>query len=171
MCVVTALAISSMAMTAFGAVTQGLQQSGQYKAQANAAEYNANTERDQARAAGAVGANNEAQQRRENALFAGKQFAAAGESGIGLEGSASDVMRQSAKFAEMDALNKRYEGQIARTGYLNQAQNDEYAAKVYRRNANAAIYGGFLGAGTSILSGVADYSLGKKYGFRTSSGS
>jgi hypothetical protein len=158
-----AVLVAATAISAFGAIAKGSQESAAFGAQQQQAQYNAASERQQAQAAGAVGAEQEAAQRRKGALFLGEQAAAIGESGTGItSGSAQDVMRQSATFAAMDALNTRYEGQLRSKSFLNQSIADEYAAGVYGKSKQNAITGGYLGAGSAILSGAASYAGSKK---------
>lgn len=152
-----ALPFIIIGITAMGSIMQGQQASQQASSQGQISQFNADASRQQAQVAGQIGAANEADARRKGALFLGSQAAALGESGIGLEGSVSDVMKQSATFAAIDALNKRYEGQIQKRGLVNQSISDQYGADTYGRNASSSMYGGFLGAGTSILSGVSKY--------------
>jgi hypothetical protein len=66
------------------------------------------------------------------------------------------VIRQSEINAQMDALNIRYRGQLERKQYIDQGNLDAYYAKVYKQNANNSIWGGFLGAGTSLLSSASE---------------
>lgn len=61
-------------------------------------------------------------QRRETRSVMGSQAAAFAEAGIGTGGTAAGVIRQSAINAELDALNIRYRGQLARAGLFSQAK-------------------------------------------------
>lgn len=155
-----ALAGVAIAMAAFGAITQGIAQSNQEKSAANVADYNATIDRQQGQQALQISASREAQQRRAGTMALGDQAAAFGESGTAGGASAQDVMRQSAANAELDALNIRYEGQLQKRSYSQQALLDEYTARVHRSNANQALWGGVLGAGTAALSGSAQYASG-----------
>lgn len=96
----------------------------------------------------------EEQLRRESRLALGKQRAAMAQSGVGLDGSNADVERQSQIFAELDALNIRYQGQLESSALLEQA--DEYEAGIggvrsaARSERNAAL----LNIAGTTLAGV-----------------
>ena len=61
----------------------------------------------------------------------------------------------------MDFLNDIYGGQVARSGYMADAQQQEYAAKIAGMNRQNVMYGGFLSAGTTALTGVSNYGLAR----------
>lgn len=114
------------------------------------AAYNARVLRMQGKVAEEQALVSEAGQRRENQQFLGKQAAAFAESGVGYGGSALDVMSQSAKEAELDALTIRYKGQLAKFGY----QTD---AELAKREGNSAFLSSALLAGGELLKGRANY--------------
>lgn len=145
------LMLASGAVQAVGSIVQGNAANAAAKANAAALEQQAEAEN---RAAGA----REETQRRQNRQFLGAQRAALAQAGIGVEGSAYDIARQSAINAELDALNIRYEGQLR----SNKLRNE---AKITRFEGKQAKIGGYLGAGASILSGVSNYA-GVKAGLK-----
>jgi hypothetical protein len=137
------LMIASTAFSAIGSIAQGNAANAAAQANANALTQQAEAEN---RAAGA----REEQQRRANRQFLGGQRAALAQAGIGVEGSAYDIARQSSINAELDALNIRYDGQLAAKGLRDQAMMQRFEGK----QAKTA---GFFGAGAAILQGAANY--------------
>lgn len=145
------LMIASAAMQAVGSIAQG-------NAANAAAQANANALNQQAEAENRAAGMREEQQRRQNRQFLGTQRAALAQAGIGVDGSAYDIARQSAINAELDALNIRYEGQLRAKGLRDQAT-------VTRFEGRQARTAGFLGAGAAILGGVTNYA-GVKAGLK-----
>jgi hypothetical protein len=135
--------VGSTAMNAIGSIAQG-------NAANAAAQANANALTQQAEAESRAANAREEAQRRQNRQFLGAQRAALAQAGIGLNGSAYDVARQSAINAELDALNIRYEGQLAAKGLRDQATIQRFEG----RQAKTA---GYLGAGAALLQGTANY--------------
>ena len=152
------LMIAGTAIQAIGAIQQGRAQSAQYQSQANAQEYNARVSRSQAEAAGQQWSAREDEQRRQARQILGKQLAATAQSGVNLNGSAADIFRESMINAEQDALNIRYEGEMTRTGLLNQAQMSDYEASASRSAAKSARRSGYMSAAAAIASGAFAYS-------------
>lgn len=141
------LMLAASAVSAIGAVAQG--NAANAAAQANAQAMNQQAEAEN-RAAGA----REEQQRRQNRQFLGGQRAALAQAGIGVDGSAYDIARQSAINAELDALNIRYDGQLRAKGLNNQAMITRFEG----RQARTA---GHLGAGAALLGGASNYAGAK----------
>lgn len=136
---------AALALSAYGQMQQGdaARKAGAYNNQAHIME-------GQAAESQALGA--EAINRRASREFLGRQSAAIGQAGIGYGGSAAGVEHESAVNAELDALNARYRGQFTKWGYVTQGKNLDYEGRTAQQSAN-------LGAGASILRGVADYGL------------
>jgi len=128
---------------AVGAVVQGAQAQ-------QAARYNAWAMTAQANATNAEGAQREAQQRRDAREFLGRQSAAIGESGAGYGGSSQLSLEQSSVNAELDALNIRYGKEMKSLGLSMDAAEQ-------RRQGQAAMLSGLLGAGGTMLRGQANY--------------
>lgn len=123
-----------------GVLSQAGAASNASKYNAQLAEQNAVTSRQQA-AASAETADREARQR------IGAMEANYGASGISLsEGSPIDILRQSATAAEMDRQNILYGGEVRASGYGNTATLDRY-------NASASQTSGYLRAGGELLGG------------------
>lgn len=131
---------------AIGSLVQG--ESGK-----QSADYNANMMRTEANLTSDQYAREEEAQRRQGAMMIGSQVAAAGQSGTGFGGSTEAVIRQSTINAELDAQNIRYQGQLRRFSYLEQANNDEQAGN----NAETA---GLFNAAGSVLRGSYNYGSG-----------
>lgn len=153
---VTAAASSVMGIA--GAITSANAQSASAKSAANAAEYNAEVDRQRATVATQQGNANEEAQRRSAAIAMGRQTAATAQSGVDLSsGSALDLYQQSATNAELDALNIRYGAQLQAQGLQQQGALDTMTAQQQRANANSAMTAGYLNAGASALSSYGTY--------------
>lgn len=151
-----ALIIASTAASALGAIQQGNAASASAKSQANASRYNAAIQRQNAQTTRQqAGVAEEAHRRKVRQIF-GKQRAAIAQSGVGSDNMA-DLVEQSATAAELDALNIRYEGDLAARGLLADANLRTYEAGVADQNAKAARTAGYVGAAGSLLSGGSGY--------------
>jgi hypothetical protein len=129
----------SMALEGAGAVIGGI-------GQASAMRANAGTMNAEAGIAATQGYEQEAQQRRGNAMALGRETAAVGQAGAGYGGSAARAVGQSAMNTELDALNIRYKAQMQRWAFTTQAGN-------LKSEANITEAGGFLRAGAALLKG------------------
>lgn len=136
---------ASGAMNAIGAIHSGNSEAaaGEYNAQM--AERNAALSRQQA-------AIEEQRTRTLAAKQIGNMRAGYGASGVAMDGSAIDVLSESAANAELDALTVRHGGEMRAQGFQNEALLDRYRAK----NSKLGGYLGALGAG---LSSYASYTL------------
>lgn len=145
--------IAAIAAVLAGAssVQQSRAQRVQYKAQEQANEFNAALQRQRAAEVTVAYDQREEQQRRKNRIEAGKRAAAIGESGLGFGGSNADIDLQSAVFAELDALNIRYEGQLESRGLLAQSGVEDYYARSARMNAATIRSNTWLNAASSAL--------------------
>ena len=151
------VAIASAVIGALSAISSSQQAKAQYKAQAQANEYNAAVMRDRADTTRSAFNQREEQQRRSNRLAAGKRAAAAAQSGLGLDGSNADVEQQSAVFAELDALNIRYQGDLEARGLLSQASLESWQSGLNRGYSTAAGQQGYLNAAGAVLSSASSY--------------
>lgn len=140
---------------AVSAVQAGKAQEAGLKATAKSQEYNAEIERQNATVARQQANAREEAQRRQARQILGEQRAALSQAGIGLSGSAADVYRQSATNAELDALNIRYEGELAARGLLAQSELSRFEGGVSRMNAGIAKRASYMDAASSLLSGGA----------------
>lgn len=117
----------------------------------NAALYAQNAEVTRQRAAA-----DEARQRRLATQRMGANVAAAGASGLQLNGSALDVLESNAAQEELDALTIRWNGQTAAGGLESQG----VLARAQGRNAQQQ---GYIGAGaTLLLGGTKSYDMLKR---------
>lgn len=94
-------------------------------------------------------ANNQAaEEERKNRVQSKKQLgdirASYGSSGVNIDGSALDVLEESAANAELDSLQIKHGGQVKARAYENEANLDRFRAK----NAKVA---GYFGAASSVL--------------------
>lgn len=132
-------AVAGQALQMGGDLMSGMNQAAGYETSANASELNARTAELQGDQARAAAASDELRERRQNAQRLGEQRAAFGESGFDpSSGSAIDVQQQSARNAEMNALQLRYEGMLRGNAYDSQAGIFRYQAKGYRTQASSA---------------------------------
>lgn len=139
------------------ALAEGRLQRNQIDVQRDIEQFNIkNQEQNAALKAQQAGAAEE-MQRREGRRLLGSQRAAIAQSGVGFLGSSSDIMRQSAAAAELDALNIRYAGDLERLGILNDIEMRKYNDKVLKQrgklamrmrwgNAASALFGGSAGS-------------------------
>lgn len=119
------------------------------KAQSDAASYNAATNEIQAKQASdqaAYAAGEEAKKTRQRLAA---QRAGAAQSGVDLSGSILDVMGATAAQGGLNYLTSIYNGDVNATSL----QND---AKLNRARASDASIAGYVNAGSSVLSGIAD---------------
>lgn len=130
----------------------------QYQAQQQANEFNAALARQRATEVKQNYGAREDQQRRFNRIEAGKRAAWAAQSGLGFGGSNADVDEQSEIFAELDALNIRYEGELDSRGLLNTSAQYEWEAGVNATSRRRARSGIWLDTAASALaSGTSTY--------------
>lgn len=96
----------------------------------------------------------EEQFRRQSRIEAGKRRAAIAQSGTGFDGSNFDIDRQSQIFAELDALNIRYQGQLESDALLEQSDQYGLAARGISSYASAEKLAGRLNVAGTLLSGM-----------------
>lgn len=143
---------AGMLAGAAGAKQQAQAQEAQFKAAAAADQYNAAVKRERSQAVTKVYGQREEQQRRNAKLLAGKRAAAMGQSGIGIS-SFDATEHQSAVFAELDALNIRYEGALEAKGLLDSATLDDFYGANNLSNASNAKKAGRIAVASALLSG------------------
>lgn len=97
----------------------------------------------------------ELQLRRDQNRRLGQIRANIGASGVALEGSPLDILEESTYEAEMDVQTLRYNTAIRRMGYADQAA-------LYSAEASNAKSGGYLRAGSALLSGATQYALTRR---------
>ena len=135
---VAALPYITAAIEAASAMQQGRQ------ARATA-EYNAKQQEVSADVARRQAAEREQMQRNETRKLLGKQRAAIAESGVGFGGSSQDIYLQSARDAELDALNLRYAGELGSRGLMGQAAAERMEGRARARQAGYQAVGSVLG--------------------------
>src|SRR5690348_16845388 len=96
---------ASAAVGAAGAISASRAQAASYKSQEQAARYNATVNMTNANTAAGAASANELAQRRVNDQRMGAMRAQAAEGGGGFTGTNIEVLDQSARNMEMDALN------------------------------------------------------------------
>lgn len=127
-----------------------------FQAAAQAADYNAAVARQRSEATRQIYGQREEQLRRKASMEISKQRAFAAQGGLGMGGSNGDAERQSEVFAELDALNIRYEGNLEATGYENEGRLQQAYASTARRSAKNTRLG-WIGVGSRTLAGTAEY--------------
>lgn len=124
--------------------------------QSDAANFNKRVALNQATAADNQAKLDEETHRRQTKALEASQRAALGTTGVTDEGSPLLVMADTAREAERGAQLIRYGGSLATAGYQSQAGLQGAYASSYRR-------AGQIGAGVSLLSGVASLARGQAY--------
>jgi len=137
------LIIASTILSTVGALQQAGAQSAAAKRNAEVAAQNADLAVKQAAA-------DEEKQRREARFRRGGARVAAGGSGL-LSTDFGDIFEDNAITEELDALIIRNQGQLQSRAFTNEAALE-------RSRASSARTAGFIGAGTSLLSGAAAFS-------------
>lgn len=134
------LLIIGAAVSAVGAVQQGIAASNASKYNAKIAEQNAKVIREQT-----------SEQMRMRRVQARKETGAAvaayGASGVSLQGSPLDAIEESIFNAEMDVFNIQYQGRLDEISQLNQA-------KLYRYQAKSERIGGFMTGAATLATGL-----------------
>lgn len=143
----------STGLTAIGQLNQG-------ESEAQAAEYNAQVNDQNANASLTQSSALEGRQRILAKKQIGQARAAYGASGVQIEGTPEDVLGDSAAAAELDALTIRHAGEVRALSYRNEASLDRY------RGRNSRLQGRIRAASTifSALGGSAGGGGGKQPG-------
>lgn len=151
----TALIAGALASTAAaGTAAVAAHQQGQ--AQANAAEANADIQEMNARVATQQATEEESRLRTRARQIISEQRAGVAESGFALSGSTLDMLEQSEREAELDALTIRYKGHLARAGLLADADQQRAQAGTARAAGRAGLLTGLLGTGAAAAGGRAE---------------
>lgn len=134
------------------------QQESQLRANAVANDYNEAVKRSRADTVTSATNQREETQRRKARLEAGRRAASIAEAGLGFGGSMGAFDDQSNAYAELDALNIRYEGALEARGLLAEANLEGYYARSNRSNARQVRSSRFLNtAGAAFSSGLGTY--------------
>ncbi|WP_395017727.1 hypothetical protein [Dongia sp.] len=139
----TWIPIAAAAVQAVGSIVSGASQNAQARGQAAYSKANAGLAEQQAQT--------QAQAIREKARrLAGQNRAAIGASGVDLAGSYLDALADSDINAELDAQTALWNGKVEAANHLAQA-------KASKKAGSSALVGGLFGAGTSAISGYANW--------------
>lgn len=132
------------ALSVVGAIQQG--QSEKY-----AADYNASLAEDEANQTLVKAAEDERRLRIAQRKQLGDMRASYGASGVQLEGSALDVVQESAASAELDALTVRHQGTARATQLRNEARMSRYQGETATSRALLTGLGAGMSGAGSIL--------------------
>jgi hypothetical protein len=140
-------------MSVIGSFQKANQQSSEYNNAAQAAEYNAAQAQQNAVVARQQAGASAEQQRMAATKHLGTMRASYGASGVTMEGSATDVLAESAGLAELDRLNILYGGELKAAGYEQTAALDRNRAAGLRQSASSAKSSGWGAAGAALIGG------------------
>lgn len=139
-------AVAGTAISAIGAIRQG-------QAASNAANYNAGMARMNADIAESQSVAASAALKRDTARKQGAAIAAYGASGVqASEGSAMEVLADSARSAALDDLTLKYNYKLKGLGFLAQAELDRANASSSRTSSYFNAAGSMLNGGSRVAS-------------------
>ncbi|MGH8702050.1 MAG: hypothetical protein ACREVR_12880 [Burkholderiales bacterium] len=133
------IAIAAAAVSAYGAIQQG-------QAAKQQARFNADVADQNAKAARANSVMQQQQQQRETYKRLGAIRANQGASGGTMEGSALDVLGETAAQSELEKQNIAYRGELQARGHTNTATLDLMQGKQAEKSANIQAAGTLLQA-------------------------
>lgn len=169
----TALLLATVA-SAGSQLVGGIQAYQQGRYEADVAQTNAKIATDNAARARLDASRAEEAQRREARKVLGRAAAASSQSGAAGsgpgQGSFGALNTQSAKEAELDALNIRYGGEMEAFGNESQAAMFRAERKAALQRATGGLITGVLGAASAGLSGYSDYKGYRRTQTRTPAG-
>ena len=155
----------AMALGGISAYQEQKAQNAALEYNAKLAERNAEVSEMQAKQAGERGELEEKQLRARTSRIKGEQRTAFARSGAAVdEGSSLDVLLDTAKFGEMDALTVRYNAEVEAWGYREEAEGYRGAAALSRMQRRDP----WQAAATSLLGGASQ--LGAAYAMQPSGG-
>jgi hypothetical protein len=131
-------------LQALSAIQQGNQAQAAANYNAQVLENQAQTERNQATV-------RQEAQRREARQVIGQQLAATSESGAGLSGSNLDLLTESLRNSELDALNIRYQSELNAQGLQQQAGLERFQGKQAKYQSRMSAAGSLLNASGSYF--------------------
>jgi len=138
----TELALAGVFLTAFGQYQAGKQDQ-------EVANRNAHIAEQQASAARTKAAFDELQQKKEAKKFKGTQRTRIAKSGVTAE-SFTDVLMETSRELELDALAIRYGGDLAASQKINEADALRYGGKQVRTAS-------YINMGSTLLKGIGSY--------------
>lgn len=138
-------------LSAVGAVVSGVAGFAAASAQAKIAKLNAAISRDNAQRSIQDSQMQQEQQDMKTKALIGEQLALQSASGLQLGGRSQILTRKTAaEIGRKDAFNIRYQGEVEKVNYLNQALGQEMSAKMYMMQGAGDLLGSFLKAGSMI---------------------
>ncbi|MEK9754489.1 MAG: hypothetical protein VW338_14945 [Rhodospirillaceae bacterium] len=162
---IAASAVSTV-VGAVGSIQQGRAAQAQANYQAQVARNNKIVADRQAADALERGKVSELNYRREVSRLAGRQKAVLAGNGVVVDqGSALDILGDTAELGELDALTIRSNAEREAYGYRVQGNNFEADARLAQARGSAAASAGTFGAITGLLSGAGSVA-NKWYGFQ-----
>ena len=149
----TALAITSLATTAVGAVTSGIAQNNAAQYQAQVARNNAMVAQNNATAATLAGEQSAVQAGEKTRAIVGAERAAFGAAGISPDsGSALDVQDSQQRAGTQTELTVRNNAARTAYGYSTQATSDTAQAQLDQMQGQDALAGSILSGASSVAS-------------------
>lgn len=160
------LGIVSAVVGAVGAIAQGSAAAADKRAQADASEYNAKVKEIQAvqvqDTTAAKVSNDSVKTRQKMAAVRAGSI----QNGFETTGSIGDILRTVEVDGELEGLTSLYEGTVRAQGLRQGKVLDQMNADNARRGASNAMTAGFIGAGTTLLSGASKaYTGGNSFSF------
>lgn len=140
------IAVAAAAVSAYGAIQQG-------QAAKQQAKFNATVAQQNAQAARANSVMQQEQQQRETYKRLGAIRANQGASGGTMEGSALDVLGETAAQSELEKQNLAYRGEMQVRGHTNTASLDLMQGKQAAKAANIQAAGTLLQAAGTAYGG------------------
>lgn len=144
MCDPVSLAIAGGVVTGAGSLYSGFTASQSYQDQAKVADRQAVME-------GQAGRYEQQRVKARNDRVLGDQRQQFISSGIALEGSAQEVIADSAREAALDEEAVLYGAQV-------RAENKRFESRLARSNAQSALIGGVIGAASGVMGGLSSAS-------------
>lgn len=153
--VVTAAVLDlGIGLTAAGQLASGAAQAQQAESQAAMAEYNAKVQQQEAKAIEQRNRFEQKRQAQEAArISSGLQADLAASGAVSTEGTPLLIQAKQAAENELDNLLIGYEGMINAARARSQAGLEQMQAGIYRRKAGSSRVSGYLGAGSTLLTG------------------
>jgi len=148
---------AGIGLQALGQIQAGQAAAGEAESMKAMAEYNARLQEQEARAAEAQAEWRQKRQAEEAARYRSTLRAGMGAAGVSTtEGSPLMVEAAQAAQDELENLMIGYEGQIGASRARSQAAIDRAQGTIYGQRARNARTAGFMGAGTTLLTGFAN---------------
>ncbi|HUT95291.1 MAG TPA: hypothetical protein VMY37_37905 [Thermoguttaceae bacterium] len=157
---------AGVGMQAIGTLQAGQAAAAEAKSRQAMAEYNAKVAEQEAKAAEAQTQFQQKRQAEAALRQQGRLRAGLGAAGVvTTEGTPLMIQAKQAAEAELEGLMIGYEGQIRAGRARSQAALDRLQGSIYGQRAKTASRGGFMGAGTSLLTGFGEMGLMYKKGY------